>query len=184
MKTSLSKLAFMAIVLLFPRLHVAAQAPGNNLQDLSDQKAKSAVPANSYLSIQQSGQLLYLSGRGPLTPNGTYLKGKLGADLNLAEGINAAKMVAKNQIDALKARLGDLNKIKQVIKVNGYVNATNDFSDQSLVMNGFSDAIIASLGPKGRHARTSVGVASLPENMAIEVEMIVELYSNPKNSKH
>lgn len=105
---------------------------------------------------------------------GAYFTGKLGQEMQTADGAAAAKLIALTQIGELKEILGDLSKVKRIVKVNGFINSTADFSGQSVVLDGFSDLMVAVFGEKGKHARTSVGVASLPFNMAMEIEMIVE----------
>jgi len=100
----------------------------------------------------------------------------LGADLTVEEGYAAAREVGINQLSVLKAELGNLNKVKRVVKVKGMVNAVPDFKDHSKVINGYSDLMVAVFGAAGKHARAAVGMGSLPGNMAVEVEMIVEVY--------
>jgi enamine deaminase RidA (YjgF/YER057c/UK114 family) len=104
-----------------------------------------------------------------------HLEGKLGDDLTIEEGYTAARVVAVNQLAVLKSYLGDLRRVKKIVKVNGFVNCVNSFVDQPKVINGFSDLMIEIFGEAGKHARTAVGTNSLPRNMAVEVEMIVEI---------
>jgi enamine deaminase RidA (YjgF/YER057c/UK114 family) len=129
----------------------------------------------SYQDMVRVGNLVFLSGRGPLQADGKYVTGKVGQDLTTNDGYQAARLTAINQLAILKQAFGSLDKIKRIIKVNGYVNTSNSFMEQSKVMNGFSDLLIEVFGEQGRHARTSVGVFTLPQNMAVEVEMIVEM---------
>ena len=107
--------------------------------------------------------------------NGKYITGKLGKDLNEQQGYEAARLTALLQIAVLKKELGSLNKVKRIVKVFGMVNCDSSFSNQPKVINGFSDMLVEVFGEKGKHARSAVGMAALPFNMAVEVEMIVEV---------
>ena len=134
------------------------------------------APVANYVNIVQSGNLLFLSGKGPKMTNGQYIVGTLGKDLIVEQGYQAAKRVAEIQIGVLSNYLGDLNKVKRVVKVLGLVRSTDDFGDQPEVMNGFSDTMVAVFGDKGKHARAAIGTNSLPRNICLEIEMIVEVY--------
>ncbi len=107
--------------------------------------------------------------------DGTYITGKSGKDISIEQGYDAARLTAIIQIAVLKDMIGDLSKVKRIVKVLGMVNSSPDFYDQPKVINGFSDLIIDIFGEKGKHARSAIGVASLPMNIAVEVEMIVEV---------
>ena len=152
-----------------------AQSPEEKLMQMGIALPAAPNPAANYVNVVRTGNLLYLAGKGPNGPDGKYITGKLGQDLTIEQGYEAAKSVAVNQIAVLKAELGDLSKVKRIIKVNGMINTTPDFTDHSKVMNGFSDMMVAVFGEKGKHARSSVGMCSLPFNIAVEVEMIVEI---------
>ena len=119
--------------------------------------------------------MLFLSGKGPKKSDGTYFKGKLGADLTIEQGQEAARLTGLIILAELKHQLGSLQKVKRIVKVLGMVNATPDFENHPKVMNGFSDLMIEVFGDKGKHARSAVGVGSLPFNMAVEIEVIVEV---------
>ena len=121
------------------------------------------------------GNLLFLSGKGPRTSDGTLMTGKVGSDLTAEEGAAAARQVAINQLEVIKMAVGDLNKVKQVVKVLGMVNATDDFKAHPQVINGFSELMIEVFGDRGRHARSAVGMASLPSNITCEIEIILEV---------
>jgi enamine deaminase RidA (YjgF/YER057c/UK114 family) len=129
----------------------------------------------TYASVVRSGNLLYISGRGPLQANGKYTIGKLGKEITVQRGYEAARLCAIAQIAVLKAELGVLTRVKHIVKVTGFVNGTDVFTDQPKVINGFSDLIAEIFGAKGIHARSAVGVASLPQGWPVEVEMIVEI---------
>ena len=152
-----------------------AQSPEEKLMQMGITLPAAPNPAANYVNVVRTGNLLYLAGKGPNGPDGKYITGKLGQDLTIEQGYEAAKSVAVNQIAVLKAELGDLSKVKRIVKVNGMINTTPDFTDHSKVMNGFSDMMVAVFGEKGKHARSSVGMCSLPFNIAVEVEMIVEI---------
>ncbi len=135
-----------------------------------------AKPVANYVNIRQAGKTLYLAGKGPKTKDGTYIKGKVGQDLTVEEGYAAARLVGEAQLAVLKDYLGDLNKVKQILKVTGMVNATPDFGNQPEVVNGFSDMMVEVFGEKGKHARAAIGMGSLPRNIAVEIDMMVEVY--------
>ena len=118
---------------------------------------------------------MYLSGNGPIAADGTRITGKVGTDLTVEQGYEAAKLVAIRHLSVLKKELGDLNKVVRVIKVLGMVNADSSFTQQPAVINGYSETMITVFGERGRHARSAVGMASLPFNLACEVEAIVQV---------
>ncbi len=133
-------------------------------------------PVANYVNVTQSGKLLFLAGKGPSLPEGGYITGQIGKDLTVQEGYEASKRAAIAQLSVLKNHLGDLNKVKRILKVTGMVNAVEGFGDQPEVINGFSDTMVAVFGEKGKHARAAVGMGSLPRNIAVEVDVIVEIY--------
>lgn len=132
-------------------------------------------PVANYVNAVRVGHLIFLSGKGPLKDDGENITGKLGGDLTIEEGYEAARITGINQLSVLKAELGNLNKVKRVVKVLGMVNSTPDFSEQPKVVNGYSDLMVEVFGDRGKHARAAVGMGALPGNIAIEVEMIVEV---------
>ena len=132
-------------------------------------------PVANYVNAVRTGNLIFLAGKGPKKADGEYIKGKVGIDLTLEEGQEAARLCAINQLAVLKAELGDLNKVKRIVKVLGMVNAAPDFTDHSKVINGFSNLLVDVFGDKGKHARAAVGMGSLPIGMAVEIEAIVEV---------
>lgn len=134
------------------------------------------TPVANYVHSVRTGNLVFTAGKGPVDKDGNRITGKLGQDLTIEEGYEAARMVGVYQLAALKQQLGDLNKVKRIVKVLGMVNATPDFTDQSKVINGFSDLMVEVFGEDGKHARSAVGMGSLPGNIAVEIEMIVEVY--------
>ncbi|MCL4113455.1 UNVERIFIED_CONTAM: hypothetical protein GTU68_008706 [Idotea baltica] len=134
-----------------------------------------AAPVANYVNVVQTGNLLFLAGKGPRTSEG-LITGKIGQNLSVEEGYEAARIVAGLQIAVLKEHLGDLNKVKRIVKVLGMVNCTNDFGNQPEVVNGFSDVMVEVFGDRGKHARAAVGMNSLPRNICVEIEMVVEIY--------
>jgi enamine deaminase RidA (YjgF/YER057c/UK114 family) len=150
--------------------------PEAKLSELNIILRDQGIPVANYVHAVRAGNLLFLAGKGPRQANGENVVGKLGAALSLEEGYAAAREVAINQLSVLKAELGNLNKVKRVVMVNGMVNAVPEFTNHSNVINGYSDLMVAVFGNAGKHARAAVGMGSLPGNMAVEVEMIVEVY--------
>ena len=133
-----------------------------------------ALTAN-FVKAVRIGQLVYLSGHGPDKQEGGQITGKLGSDLSIEQGQEAARLVGISLLSTLKKETGDLNKVKRIVKVLGMVNAVPAFTSHSQVINGFSDLMVQVFGENGKHARSSVGVGSLPGNIPVEIEMIVEL---------
>ncbi|MFK7951485.1 MAG: RidA family protein [Ekhidna sp.] len=134
-----------------------------------------SVPVANYVNAVRTGNLIFMAGKGPSKPEGGYVAGKVGVDLTIEEGYAAARLAAIAQLSALKAEIGDLNKVVRIVKVLGMVNAPADFTNQPEVINGFSDTMVEVFGERGKHARAAVGMGSLPRNIAVEVEMIVEV---------
>jgi enamine deaminase RidA (YjgF/YER057c/UK114 family) len=165
----------LLFILLFSMLKIEAQTPEENLKALGIILPQPNAPIANYVSYVRTGNLIYFSGSGPGESDGTFVKGKLGKDLTIEDGVKAAKLTGINLIASLKRATGDLNKVKRIVKVFGMVNSAEDFTDQPKVINGFSDLMVAVFGEKGRHARSAVGMMALPLNMAVEIEMIVEV---------
>jgi enamine deaminase RidA (YjgF/YER057c/UK114 family) len=154
---------------------VQAQTPEEKLKTKGIELPSLSSPIANYVNLVRVGDLLFLSGKGPSKKDGTYITGKVGKDLSIEEGYEAAKMTAIIQIAVLKNELGDLSKVKRIVKVLGMVNCESSFGDHPKVVNGFSDLMVEIFGEKGKHARSAVGMSSLPFNMAVEVELIVEV---------
>ncbi|SHG59556.1 Enamine deaminase RidA, house cleaning of reactive enamine intermediates, YjgF/YER057c/UK114 family [Fodinibius roseus] len=152
-----------------------ADDPEQKLKELSISLNDVSKPIASYVNCVQTGDLLFLSGKGPRKSDDTYVTGKVGEDLTIEHGYDAARLVAIEHIAVLKDELGDLNKVKRIVKVLGMVNCTSDFVDQAKVINGYSDLMVSVFGEKGRHARSAVSMHTLPLNLAVEVEVIVEV---------
>ena len=157
------------------KAQVADYNPEARLEELGITLSTPSTPVANYVNAVRTGNLVFLSGKGPLQANGENITGKVGADLSIEQGYEAARITAVNQLSTLKAELGDLGKVKRVVKVLGMVNCTPEFSDQPKVINGFSDLMVEVFGDRGKHARAAVGMAALPGNIAVEIEMIVEI---------
>ena len=152
-----------------------AQTPEEKLKEKGVTLTTPSAPVANYVNAVRVGNLLYLSGKGPTKPDGTHTTGKVGKDLTLEQGYEAAKLCAIAHISVLKAELGDLKRVKRIVKVLGMVNCIDEFKDQPKVINGYSDFMVAIFGDKGKHARSAVGMNSLPMDIAVEVEVIVEI---------
>jgi len=134
------------------------------------------VPPNiTYEPAVQIGNLLYLSGNGPSLPDGRFIIGKVPSALTIDEAKQAARLAAINQLAVLKKKVGSLKQVKRIVKVLGMVNADSDFEYHPAVINGASDLLVAVFGECGYHARSAVGMSSLPFGIPVEIEMVVEL---------
>jgi enamine deaminase RidA (YjgF/YER057c/UK114 family) len=134
-----------------------------------------ANPAGSYKPCIIADNTAYISGQGPLLDDGTFAKGVVGKDLDLETAQMHAQRCGLAILSALKAEIGDLNRVQQLIKITGFVNCTNDFTKQPLVINGCSDLMKEVFGDKGIHARAAVGVNSLPLGFSVEIEAIFKI---------
>ena len=133
------------------------------------------TPVANYVPAVRTGNLVFLLGHGPVKNDGTMIIGRVGEDLTLDEGYQAARQVALALIANLQKEIGDLDNVKRVVKLLGMVNSTPDFKDQPKVINGASDLFVEVFGDKGKHARSAVGMNVLPGNIPVEIEMIVEI---------
>jgi len=153
-----------------------AQQAEAKLKELNIQLPAVGKPIANYVKWVRTGNLIFLSGHGPQKPDGTYITGKLGKDISIEQGYDAARLTAIQLLASLKDAVGDLNKVKRIVKVLGMVNSIPEFSDQPKLINGCSDLLVAVFGDKGRHARSAVGMNALPAgNMCVEIEMVVEV---------
>ncbi len=141
--------------------------------DLPEQSAPVANYVPSVSAV--GGRLVHLSGHVPRTPDGGFVSGKLGDDMTIEEGYEIAKRIALALLGTLKAEVGDLDRVSRIVKLLVMVNCTPDFEEQPAVANGASDLLVEVFGDKGRHARSAVGVAALPANCAVEIELIAEI---------
>lgn len=126
--------------------------------------------SGNYVSCVRAGNLLFTSGQGT-----DQYRGQLGKDVSVETGYDAAKQCMLNLLSVVKYEVGDLSKVKRVVKILGFVNSSADFTDQPKVMNGASDLLVQVFGEKGKHGRSAVGMAQLPHNNAVEVEMVLEI---------
>ena len=132
-------------------------------------------PMANYVGAVQVGNLVFLSGHGPTREGQVIYSGKVGAEVDVQTGYQAAQLVCLNLLSTLKATIGDLDRVKRVVKLLGMVNAAPDFAQQPEVINGCSDLLVHVFGERGRHARSAVGMGSLPRGISVEIEMIVEV---------
>lgn len=145
------------------------------LAELGITLPETAAPAGNYVPYVQTGDLLFVSGQVSIGPDGP-VKGTLGADASLEDGVRAARICGLNLIAQVKQACGgDLDRVTRVVKLSGFVASTPDFPDQPKVINGASDLMAEVFGDAGRHARAAVGVAALPLGVAVEVEGIFEI---------
>ena len=132
-------------------------------------------PVGNYVGGVRVGNLLFMSGCGPRRNDGSAITGKVGGSLTPEQGYDAARVVGLNMLANIRAELGSLDKVKRVVKVLGMVNATPEFSNTPKVINGFSDLFVEVFGDAGRGARSAVGMVTLPSQIAVEVEMVLEV---------
>ena len=145
------------------------------LKELGISLPAAPKPVANYVPSVRVGNLLFVSGHGPYNDGKTILSGKLGKDLTVEQGYQTARNVALNALSSVKAALGDLVKVRRVVKLLGMVNCTEDFKDQPKVINGASDLLVEVFGEAGKHARSAVGMQSLPNEIPVEIEMIMEV---------
>ena len=146
------------------------------LKELGIELPPAPKPIGNYVPGVQTGNLLFMSGIGPRRADGGSITGKLGAGMSVEEGYAAARTVGLNMLANIRAVIGSLDRVERVVKVLGMVNAAPDFNDMPKVINGFSDLFVEVFGPeRGRGARSAVGMAALPNQIAVEVEMVLEL---------
>ena len=132
-------------------------------------------PVGNYLSASRSGNIMWMAGVGPRRADGSMISGKLGADLSVDQGYDAARWCALNLLARMKAELGDLDRVSRILKVVGMVNSDPNFVQQAQVVDGASDLFVALYGENGRHSRSAPGMAALPGNAAVIVECVVEV---------
>lgn len=160
---------FLLVLFLFSAVLAKAQTPEERLQELGINLPTVKQPVANFVKWRQVGNLLFLSGEG------SDQKGTLGQELTVEQGYEAARATGIKILATLQAATGDLGRIKQFVKVRGMVNSAPDFYQQPQVINGFSDLMVEVFGDKGKHARAAVGHVSLPFDIAVEIEVVVEL---------
>lgn len=167
----------LVALLIVPLAAAGAQsAPEAKLKELGITLPAVGAPLANYVPAVRTGNLVFLAGHGPAQPWGPTATGVLGRDLTVEQGYEAARNVAINLLASLKAEIGDLGKVRRIVKVLGMVNAVPGFTQQPEVINGSSDLLVQVFGPAvGKHARSAVGMGSLPRNISVEIEMVVEV---------
>ncbi|MDG1357613.1 MAG: RidA family protein [Akkermansiaceae bacterium] len=146
----------------------------SKIQELGYSLPEAPAPAGSYVNCVRSGNLLYLAGGIPPLDDETY-KGKVPTDTSLETAQEAARLITLNRLAVVKAEVGDLDRVEQIVNVGGFVNSEPDFYQHPAVINGCSDLLVAIFGDKGIHSRTALGAAALPLNVSVEINMIVEV---------
>jgi enamine deaminase RidA (YjgF/YER057c/UK114 family) len=150
--------------------------PEARLAELGIELYEPPPPVANYVKAVQTGNLVFVAGHGPTKLDGSgYVTGQVSVDLTIEEGYDAARLVAIALLSSLKAEIGDLSRVTRIVRVFGMVNAPAGFTAQPEVINGASDLMVAVFGERGKHARAAVGMGSLPRNIAVEIEMIVEI---------
>jgi enamine deaminase RidA (YjgF/YER057c/UK114 family) len=144
------------------------------LKDLGLELPSSATPVANYVPAVRTGDLVFLSGHGPVGKD-RLITGKLGRDLTVEEGYQAARLVALGLLGSLKAAIGDLDKVRRIVKLVGMVNCDPAFLEHPRVVDGASDLLVEVFGDRGSHARSAVGMSALPFDIAVEIEMIAEV---------
>jgi enamine deaminase RidA (YjgF/YER057c/UK114 family) len=147
----------------------------SRLKQLGIELASAPAPMANYVRAVQVGNLLFLSGHGPMKDGKLAYIGKLGRDMSVEEGRQSARAVGLGLLASAREALGSLDRVKRIVKVLGMVNSADGFHQQPQVMNGFSDLMVEVFGESGRHARSAVGMAELPMGISVEIEMIVEV---------
>mgnify|MGYP000111702503 CR=1 FL=1 len=132
-------------------------------------------PVGNYVAYNRSGNQIFISGQLPINEKGEMIKGKIGKDLKIEDGMEAAKLCILNSIGHLKKAVGNLENVKKCIKITGYINCSEDFYDHPKLLNSASDILVNIFGKKGSHSRAVVGVPSLPLNAAVEIVTIYEV---------
>lgn len=148
-------------------------SPYDRLAELGLVLPPSPTPVANYVPFVREGNMVYLSGQGPREADGTFRTGKVGAEIDIEQAYDDARLTGLNLLSVLHHATGDLSRVRRVVKLLGMVNAVPDFRSHPRVINGCSDLLVAVFGEKGHHARSAVGFSSLPENTTVEIEAIV-----------
>ena len=163
----------LLVVTALPSSAQAATTPEARLKAAGYELPPPTAPVAAYVTWRRSGNLLYLSGHGECGKD--YTRGKVGKDLTLEQGRQVAERVGLCMLATIKSAVGDLSQVKQFLRIDGMVNATDDFGMQPEVVNGFSELMVVAFGKPGLGARAAVGMGSLPRNIPVEISAIVEL---------
>jgi enamine deaminase RidA (YjgF/YER057c/UK114 family) len=149
--------------------------PEQKLTELGLTLPQPSAPVANYVPYRWAGNLLYISGQGPKQPDGTYRAGRLGKNASVEDGYAEARLTGLLLLAVARSAIGDLSRIESVVKLLGMVNAEPEFADHPKVINGCSDLLVEVLGDAGRHARSAVGMGSLPNGMMVEIEAILQI---------
>jgi enamine deaminase RidA (YjgF/YER057c/UK114 family) len=171
----MKKIFILLMCSMFFSTLVFAQDAETKLKEKGIVLTPPSNPVANYVNAVRVGNMLYLAGKGPSKADNTMITGKVGRELTIEQGYEAARLTAINHLAVIRNELGSLNRVKRIVKVFGMVNCTEDFKDQPKVINGYSDLMVEIFGDRGKHARSAVGMYALPFNMAVEVEVIVEV---------
>jgi enamine deaminase RidA (YjgF/YER057c/UK114 family) len=144
------------------------------LQELGIELPPPFEPVGNFVSARVSRGMLYVSGQGPAGPDG-FVTGQIGGQLTLSQGVDAARLVGLNLLAVMRAQLGSLDRVTAIVKLLGMVNCDPTFKDTPAVINGCSDLLVEVFGEAGRHARSAVGMAALPFDIAVEAELVAEI---------
>ena len=169
------KILSSSIIGILLLIHSAFGTPEKRLSEMGIELPEVSPSIANYVGAVRTGNLVFLAGHLPRLGDGDVVRGRLGETLDVEAGYAAAKLAGIAMIATLKAEIGDLSRVKRVVKVFGMVNAHPDFTQHSQVINGCSDLLVEVFGDRGRHARAAAGFSSLPVGAAVEIEMIVEI---------
>ena len=175
--TTLARL-LMPCVLVLAVADASAQSPGSpeaRLKALGIELPPPPKPVASYVPAVRTGNLVFLSGQGPVAGGKPTVTGKVGAEVTEEEGYKAARVTILNSLAVLRAEIGSLDRVRRIVKLTGWVNSAPGFVRQPWVINGASDLLTNLFGERGRHARSAVGLGALPRRISVEIEMIVEV---------
>ena len=146
--------------------------PEERIAELGLELPEPATPVGSYVTAKRSGNVLYVSGHGPIDTDGKSIRGKVGDALDVDQGYYAARRCGLGLLSTMRHHLGSLDRVTDIVKLLGMVNATPDFGKQPAVINGASDLMVEVFGDRGRHARSTIGAVALPHDMTIEIDGI------------
>ncbi|HNT33619.1 MAG TPA: RidA family protein [bacterium] len=150
-------------------------AIAQQLKNLGLDIPEAPVPVAAYVPAVRSGNLIYTAGQVPFVKGQLAFSGKVGSELTVEQGAEAAKICVLNALGAVRSLIGDLERVVRIVKLTGFVNCGSDFTEQAKVMNGASELLLALFGDKGKHARCALGANALPLNAAVELDLIVEV---------
>ena len=169
-----NKLTIFLVVALMP-ISLLAETPEEKLAGMGIELVEPDPPAGLFVPAVTSGKLVFLSGHGPRKPDGGFVAGKVGSDISIEEGQLAARYTCIALLASLKQEIGELSRVKRIVRVFGMVNVAEGFNQTPAIINGCSQLLIDIWSDNGRHARAAVGMAELPFDIAVEIEMVVEL---------